>query len=65
MYTDGIVEAQNSSGADYSVQRLNDLIIKNAKKPVQEILDRCLEDYKEFRSKDSDDITLLIARKKV
>ena len=65
MYTDGIVEAQNSSGADYSVQRLNDLIIKNAKKPVQEILDCCLEDYKEFRSKDSDDITLLIARKKV
>jgi sigma-B regulation protein RsbU (phosphoserine phosphatase) len=65
LYTDGIIEAQNDQGEDYTVQRLNDLIVKNAKKPVQEILDRCLEDYTEFRSKDTDDITLLILRKKV
>ena len=65
LYTDGIVEAQNDQGEDYSVQRLNDLIVGNAKKPVQEILDRCLEDYRKFRSKDSDDITMLILRKKV
>ncbi len=65
LYTDGITEVQNDKGEDYSVQRLNNLIIKNAKKPVQEILDRCLDDYTGFRSKDSDDITLLILRKKV
>jgi len=65
LYTDGITEAQNDAGEDYSVQRLNKLIIKNAKKPVQEILDLCMEDYTRFRSKDSDDITLLILRKKV
>ncbi len=65
LYTDGITEAQNDKGEDYSVQRLNNLIIKNVKKPVQEILDRCMEDYTGFRSKDSDDITLLILRKKV
>ena len=65
LYTDGITEAQNDKGEDYSVQRLNNLIIKNAKKPVQEILDRCREDYTGFRIKDSDDITLLILRKKV
>lgn len=65
LYTDGITEVQNDKGEDYSVQRLNSLIIKNAKKPVQEILDRCMEDYTGFRSKDSDDITLLILRKKV
>ena len=65
LYTDGITEAQNEKGEDYSVQRLTDLIIHNAAKPVEEILNRCLEDYTEFRSKDSDDITLLILRKKV
>jgi len=65
MYTDGMVEAQNDKGEDYSVQRLNELIVKNAKKPVQAILDHCMEDYTNFRSKDGDDITLLILRKKV
>jgi sigma-B regulation protein RsbU (phosphoserine phosphatase) len=65
MYTDGMVEAQNDKGQDYTVQRLNDLIIKNAKKPVKDIVDLCVEDYTKFRSKDSDDITLLILRKKV
>jgi sigma-B regulation protein RsbU (phosphoserine phosphatase) len=65
MYTDGMVEAQNDKGEDYTVQRLNNLITKNAKKPVKEIVDLCVEDYTKFRSKDSDDITLLILRKKV
>jgi sigma-B regulation protein RsbU (phosphoserine phosphatase) len=65
MYTDGIVESQNDKGEDYSVQRLNSLIVKNAKKPVKEILKVCVDDYKKFRIKDSDDITLLIVRKKV
>jgi len=65
MYTDGMVEAQNDKGQDYTVQRLNDLIVKNAKKPVKDIVDLCVADYLKFRSKDSDDITLLIMRKKV
>ncbi len=65
MYTDGIVEAQTDKGDDYSVQRLNDLIIRNAKEPVKDIVDLCVKDYTKFRSKDSDDITLLILRKKV
>lgn len=65
LYTDGITEAQNDKGEDYSVQRLNKLIIKNVQKPVQDILDLCMEDYTRFRSKDNDDITLLILRKRV
>jgi sigma-B regulation protein RsbU (phosphoserine phosphatase) len=65
LYTDGIVEAQNDKGEDYSVQRLNKLIVENAQKPVQELMDLCMEDYTRFRSRDSDDITLLILRKKV
>ena len=65
LYTDGITEAQNGNGEDYTVRRLNELIIKNRKKPVEEILDICIQDYEGFREKDSDDITLLILRKKV
>ena len=64
LYTDGIPEAQNEQGEDYTVRRLNELIIENARRPVREILDRCLEDYTGFRSKDGDDISLLILRKK-
>ncbi len=65
LYTDGMVEAQNDRGEDYSVSRLNQLIINNSEKQVEDILRVCLEDYRNFRSKDTDDITLIILRKKV
>jgi sigma-B regulation protein RsbU (phosphoserine phosphatase) len=65
MYTDGMVEAQTDKGEDYTVNRLNNLIVKNAKKPVKDILKVCVDDYTKFTHKDSDDITLLILRKKV
>lgn len=64
LYTDGIVEAQNENNEDYSVSRLVDLIHDNSSLPVQDILDRCIEDYQGFRKEDTDDITLLIMRKK-
>lgn len=63
LYTDGLVEAQNAKSQDYTIRRLNHLIVQNAQKSCQEILDICLGDYTKFREKDSDDITLLILRK--
>ena len=65
LYTDGMVEAQNKNQQDYSMARLNNLIIENQSKNVNELLKLCLQDYENFRDKDSDDITLIIARKKV
>ncbi len=65
LYTDGMIEAQNTEKEDYTVARLNKLIIDNAKKPVKDILEICKQDYQNFRSQDSDDITLIIMRKKV
>ncbi|MBA7613828.1 Phosphoserine phosphatase RsbP [subsurface metagenome] len=65
LYTDGMIEAQNERNEDYSVKRLNDLIANNFKKPVKDILNLCLEDYRNFRYKDTDDITLVILRKKL
>lgn len=64
LYTDGIPEAQDANGNDYTVKRLNNIIINNADKPVDDILKLCMEDYKSFVNKDADDITLIILKKK-
>jgi len=63
LYTDGMVEAQNAEGKDYSVARLNDVVRRHRTLPAEEIVKLCVEDYHAFRTQDSDDITLLIARK--
>jgi sigma-B regulation protein RsbU (phosphoserine phosphatase) len=63
LYTDGMVEAQNLEGKDYSVARLNDVVRRHRTLPTEEIVRLCVEDYHSFRTQDSDDITLLIARK--
>jgi len=63
LYTDGMFEAQGANGESYSVQRLNDLVVKHCEEPVQQILDRCIEDYTRFRVADADDITLIILRR--
>lgn len=65
LYTDGIVEAQNEKNEDYTVLRLKKIIMENADKSVDDLLTLCLKDYQEFRNTDSDDLTLLILRKKV
>ena len=62
LYTDGIVEAQNRHKEDYSVHRLNRLIQKNSHRTAEEILDLCLSDYRQFRTEDVDDITLIIVK---
>ncbi|MGK4006576.1 SpoIIE family protein phosphatase [Sorangium sp. So ce1036] len=63
LYTDGMFEAQDASGEIYSVQRLNEIVVKHSEEPVQVILDRCIEDYTRFRVADADDITLIILRR--
>lgn len=64
LYTDGLVEAQDSAGADYSTRRLHELVRSSADLPTKEILQRCLDDYGQFRRVDADDITLIILRRR-
>lgn len=64
LYTDGIPEAQNERGEDYTKGRLNELIVANRHKSVEEILEICQADYAQFRERDSDDITLVLLRKR-
>lgn len=65
LYTDGVPEAQGANGESYSVQRMNEIIVRHSEEPVQVILERCIEDYTRFRTVDTDDITLLILRRSV
>ena len=65
LYTDGMVEGQNTDGMDYGSRRLNGLLCAHASEPISEILERCVDDYREFRRSDSDDITLILLRRRV
>ena len=64
LYTDGIIEAQNSDEADYTIRRLNTLIHRHATDPVDSILETCIEDFEGFCREPHDDVTLMIMRKK-
>lgn len=64
LYTDGIIEAKNNKYQDYTKRRLNELIVQKADHPVDEIIEACKDDYYQFREKDSDDITLIVMRKR-
>jgi len=64
LYTDGMVEAQNAAGEDYTSRRLNGLIARHANEPVGDIVARCVDDYRGFRRADTDDITLILLRRR-
>jgi phosphoserine phosphatase RsbU/P len=63
LYTDGVPEGQGLNGESYSVQRINDMIVRHSDESAGSILERCIEDYTSFRAVDADDITLLILRR--
>lgn len=64
LFTDGMIEAQNKEGADYTARRLQSVIEKNRTLPMSEVLTLCMEDYRQFRREDSDDCTLILIRRK-
>ena len=64
LFTDGMIEAQDKSGADYTARRLQSVIEKHRDRPMNEVLDLCLADYRAFRHQDSDDCTLILIRRK-
>lgn len=63
IYTDGITEANNSSGEEFGESRLLETIRANLALPVPLILHAVLTAALEFsRSEQSDDLTLVVAR---
>jgi len=66
LFTDGITEAMNINGEEYSDEKLEELIISIADNNADEILEQLTESVSEFTkgAEQSDDITCLIIKVK-
>jgi sigma-B regulation protein RsbU (phosphoserine phosphatase) len=66
LYTDGITEAKDPDGAEYSLDRLRELVLGGAGRGAQEIVDAVLADLEEHRreAERSDDSTLIVVRRR-
>lgn len=61
LYTDGLVDARNSEGEEYSISRLKKIILKNNKWGAERISEALIRDVKKFTGeKFADDITFLV-----
>jgi sigma-B regulation protein RsbU (phosphoserine phosphatase) len=61
LYTDGLSEARNSSGDEYGIERLSDLVSNGQPAGPRALINRCLEDLKRFqaRAPKIDDLTMM------
>jgi sigma-B regulation protein RsbU (phosphoserine phosphatase) len=64
-YTDGVTEPENEFGEMFGEERLMELLLRNAKRPEEEIIQLVLEGVKQWTGSDElqDDMTLLLARR--
>jgi sigma-B regulation protein RsbU (phosphoserine phosphatase) len=65
LYTDGIVETENSNKEQYGTERLYKLILNNINKPCDNIKEIIVEDLNFFRENEpqKDDITMILIKK--
>lgn len=63
-YTDGLVEAPNNENEDFGEERLNELLKKNAERPVYELIDVLEEAWREHigSREQEDDVTMVAVR---
>lgn len=64
LFTDGITEAENEAGEMFGFDRLLSVLRKSRDHTPAEILSTVLRSVSEFQHKQSDDITLLVIKKK-
>lgn len=64
LFTDGITEAENEAGELFGMDRLVDTLCEHQNKKPSDILSAVLARVSEFQHKQSDDITLLVIKKK-
>jgi phosphoserine phosphatase RsbU/P len=64
LYTDGLTEARNRSGAEYGLHRIRALATRHSTKGPAGLISECLEDLLNFQEgiKQTDDLTLLAVR---
>ncbi len=65
IYTDGLIEAENTQGEFFGVERVSNIFIQQAGQAPQQIIDTLLASLKEFCRRESfkDDITLMIFKR--
>lgn len=65
LFTDGIPESQNLNGEEFGYEKLKNIIIELADKPIQEITNEIMKQVSLFAKDNSqhDDITLVIFKK--
>jgi phosphoserine phosphatase RsbU/P len=64
LYTDGIIEAMNTGGEQYTLERFADVLVKNSELAPNQIIDIIKEDINAFvgNAKQHDDQTLLMMK---
>ena len=63
LYTDGISESFDDSGAEFGERRLIESLIGNREQPPQSLIDSVVRDVRRFSPREqSDDITLIVAK---
>ena len=62
IYSDGVSEANDSSGAQYGADRLRTLLIRNCELGPSELIAACRDDLKAFcnGTRRTDDATILV-----
>lgn len=65
LYTDGLTEARNPAGEEYSEAQLSALVAKEAQRSPKELIRICIDDHARFRSGAPrvDDLTIMILQK--
>lgn len=63
LYTDGVTEARNAAREQYALERPMRLLAEHAAEPVADLHGRLWADVASFRSKQEDDVTLLVVRR--
>jgi len=65
LYTDGLTEARDPSGAEYGLHRIHKLAARHPAAEPAGLISKCLEDLLTFREglKQTDDLTLLAVRR--
>jgi len=66
LYTDGLIEAVDSSGKEYGIDRLAELLRAHSSLTADELISSCLSDLMSFRSGTpiADDLTMMAIRRK-
>jgi sigma-B regulation protein RsbU (phosphoserine phosphatase) len=64
LFTDGITEATNGKGEMYGQSRLAHALNQYADLPVRKILGKIIGDIRAFQAEQSDDMTLVVMKKK-